>query len=579
MHQDLPYDSSRASIFWRSAVANVNPETDFFNELTRVFPISKSHQISSAGSCFAQHIGNWLTQNEYQYLRSQLNTTEVSSFAYGNIYTPRSLLQWFLKSDEDLSQYSTFLDGDSGKYFDMLLPNSCPDGYESLAELSKYRVSVLDETRAQLRASDTFIFTLGLIETWVDINGVCYPSCPGLKAGKYDPELYRLKVFDYNEILSDLSQLFQHIRAINPEITFVLTVSPVPLTATATENHILVANAYSKSVLRAVAGAISESHQDINYFPSFELITTPLPEDFRFLENRRTVSSDGVNFVMRHWAKSLNSERKIENNIRFLEAECDEEMLDALNKHTSTDSSSQSLTLMTLVGDSHFGKLAKALDRKGKKYCGGMVMNGSAFAQQKFALTNDTDIMVPMESADSRMLWHKITANLNNIRKEKRQSESCVITNIGLQTHQTVVMFLKWMQAERPNHLSKISSQDYVDFLNLKMHEQMTIVFHLKDQGHRVIVVSDPPFWPYFEESKKMAPIAAAYMNTKEYVWQQMGVEFFHASRCFNEEVPNPMDYASTLVFDDGTEDYFHGGEQYYDWLAEKLIKLVNTKP
>lgn len=575
MTQSLPYDSTRDDIFWRSAVANIETGSELFSNLTPKFPISPSHKISSAGSCFAQHIGNWLTQNKYHYIRSKLNTSEMSSFSFGNIYTPRSLLQWFVKSKKELNEYSIYSEPDSGRFFNLLLPNSTKYGYANLAELTEYRELVLSEMQAQLVASDCFIFTLGLIEAWTDLNGICYPSCPGLKAGNYDPALYKLKVFNYTEVFNDLTELFQQIKAINPQINFVLTVSPVPLTATATNNHILIANAYSKSVLRAVAGAFRESRNDVNYFPSFELITTTLSGDFRFLDNRRTVSADGVSFVMRHWAKSLIGEQVTQKDATNLESTCDDEMLDAVKKISERKNTDITPTLLTLIGDSHFGKLAKAFKKLGKPYSGGMVMNGSGFAQQKFMLTNDSDIMIPMESADSRRLWQPIVANLDSICKAQRQTESCVVTNIGLQTHQTVSMFIAWMKSERADRLAKIGIQDYVDFFNEKMHAQMTIVFRLKQQGHRVLIVSDTPFWQHFEESKNMAPLVMAYMDAFEYVWLQMGVEFFHAARRFNEEISNPLAYASELIYSDGSHDYFHGGDLYYDWLATKLEKII----
>ncbi|MFV0597190.1 GSCFA domain-containing protein [Shewanella sp.] len=567
----LPYDSSRDEIFWRTAVANIRTGFDTFNMLTPKFDIERHHRISSAGSCFAQHIGNWLMQNGYCYNRSLLNRDEVSSFAFGNIYTPRSLLQWFVCSDDELSEHSVHFEVESCRYYDLLLPRAAEAGYQSRDELLAFRKLVMEETRAQLAQSECFIFTLGLIEAWADGNDICYPSCPGVKFGEYDPEKYQLKVFNYQEIFSDLSELFKQIKSVNPDIRFVLTVSPVPLTATATDNHILVANGYSKSVLRAVAGAFCQGRNDVSYFPSFELITTPLPEDFRYLDNRRTVSEKGVGYVMRHWAASLNGKQTPEAS--HIEAACDDEMLDAIKKGTSSDLG----TPLTLIGDSHFGKLAKSFARLGQSFCGGMVMNGSGFAQHKFMLTTDADVMVPLESVESRRLWQPIVNNLDSLCKVQRQSESWVLTNIGLQTHQTVSGFIQWMSSERSERLNQIDIEDYVEFFDANMRDQMTIVFRLKEQGHRVMVISDPPFWQYFEESKEMAPLVMAYMDAMEYVWQQMGVEFFHAARIFNQEISDPIHYASTLVYADGSRDYFHGGDSYYDWLAEKLLSLLES--
>ncbi|WP_352289111.1 GSCFA domain-containing protein, partial [Psychrobacter sp. GW64-MNA-CIBAN-0177] len=90
-------------------------------------------------------------------------------------------------------------------------------------------------------------------------------------------------------------------KELNPKLNIILTVSPVPLTATATDKHILVASYYSKAVLRAVAGYLSDYFEDISYFPSFEIISVNSSNDFRFENNRRTVSPKGVDYVMKHF--------------------------------------------------------------------------------------------------------------------------------------------------------------------------------------------------------------------------------------------------------------------------------------
>ena len=68
-----------------------------------------------------------------------------------------------------------------------------------------------------------------------------------------------------------------------------LTVSPVPLTATASGSHVLVSSTYSKSVLRAVAGDLCSECKHIDYFPSYEIITNPRLHSSAFANNLRSV--------------------------------------------------------------------------------------------------------------------------------------------------------------------------------------------------------------------------------------------------------------------------------------------------
>ena len=54
----------------------------------------------------------------------------------------------------------------------------------------------------------------------------------------------------------------------------------------------------SKAVLRAVASELQRRHENIDYFPSFEIINHPTQKNQFFDENLRTVSDVGVRSVM-----------------------------------------------------------------------------------------------------------------------------------------------------------------------------------------------------------------------------------------------------------------------------------------
>ncbi len=146
---------------------------------------------------------------------------------------------------------------------------------------------------------NVFIFTLGLTEAWVDKRtGRVFPTAPGTIAGDFDPGIYEFKNFSYDEIRADFVEFLDLVRARNPDLKIILTVSPVPLTATATDNHVLVATTYSKSVLRAVAGSLADAYPDVDYFPSYEMIASPLSLGFFYEANMRAVNPGGVAAVM-----------------------------------------------------------------------------------------------------------------------------------------------------------------------------------------------------------------------------------------------------------------------------------------
>ena len=224
---------------------------------------------------------------------------KIYSARYGNIYTVRQLLQ--LARD---AESGTVDEGDvwqkDGRYFDALRPNIEPDGFESVEEALALRRQHLTNVKKLFAEMDVFIFTLGLTEAWTDKRtGRVYPTAPGTIAGSFDPESHEFHNFSADEIYSDFVEFFRLVRGNNPNLHVILTVSPVPLTATASDEHVLVATTYSKSVLRAAAGALSKKFKRIDYFPSYEIIASPWSRGFFYESNMRSVSPAGVSTVMR----------------------------------------------------------------------------------------------------------------------------------------------------------------------------------------------------------------------------------------------------------------------------------------
>jgi hypothetical protein len=150
-----------------------------------------------------------------------------------------------------------------------------------------------------LEECDLFIFTFGLTETWMNTDGQVYSSAPGVEAGSYDPSRHVFKNFDYVEVLEDFMAFRQIMRDLNPAVKFLVTVSPVPLAATAADRHVLTATIRSKSVLRAVADRLYETCEDVDYFPSYDMLSSPFLGPSLFEANKRDVSPAAVRLVMK----------------------------------------------------------------------------------------------------------------------------------------------------------------------------------------------------------------------------------------------------------------------------------------
>ncbi|WP_338058000.1 GSCFA domain-containing protein [Streptomyces dangxiongensis] len=310
--KDTPYQSLPPRSFWRSAVAEPDPSA-IADLWTPTSSLGQDEPVLTAGSCFARHIGpallgrgmNWrdtepappgLTQAE-----RRSRQYGVFSFRTGNIYTAATLRQWLSWAQGESAPPDEVWCADGG-FFDPFRPSVEPEGYDSAEAMLAARRTTLDAISGALAAAGCLIFTLGLTEAWENRStGAVYPVCPGTVRGTFDPAHHVFRNFTFSEVYRDLSAALALARAANPALRVVLTVSPVPLTATATGGHALTATTYSKSVLRAVAGQLAQEHDHIDYFPAYEIITG-FPFKAAFFEpNLRTVTPDGIAFAMRHF--------------------------------------------------------------------------------------------------------------------------------------------------------------------------------------------------------------------------------------------------------------------------------------
>jgi hypothetical protein len=314
-----PYTGLPDHAFWsRSvaghAVADVDPLTG------APFKIMRSDRIASAGSCFAQHISRRLTAAGYNYLVTEAGYPRMGarlgakynygtfSARYGNIYTARQLSQLFDRA------YGTFVPSEpfwhnGDLWIDPFRPMIQPGGFETLQEAELDRAQHLKAVRTLMESLDVFIFTFGLTESWVcKGDGAVLPVCPGCGAGTFDPAAYAFKNFEMQEVEADFAAFAGKLRKVNPKARILLTVSPVPLVATYSGNHVLPATTYSKSVLRVAADRIVRTLENCAYFPSYEIITGAFSRGAYFQNDLRSVEEAGVDHVMASFFRNFAAE-------------------------------------------------------------------------------------------------------------------------------------------------------------------------------------------------------------------------------------------------------------------------------
>ncbi|MEM9049302.1 MAG: GSCFA domain-containing protein [Pseudomonadota bacterium] len=281
----IPYEQA-SEIAKKNAESRIGSRGDASNRiepecwpaLRPRFRFDKDTGIFVIGSCFATNIERYLGERGYRLL----SVPELDGLGSGtlNKYTPASILEavsWaraIYDRDDTMSaadaELCFFRLGD-GRILDTQL-----HAVEPLAEdeALALRQGVYDTYR-QLFSAELVIITLGLIEAWYDTIAERYivetPNRWMIRAkGRFAFE--RLS---YEQCLDDMRQALALIRGGAPAADgprLLLTTSPVVLTRTFTPEDVIVANTYSKSVLRTVAGRLVEDDPAIDYFPSYESV-------------------------------------------------------------------------------------------------------------------------------------------------------------------------------------------------------------------------------------------------------------------------------------------------------------------
>ena len=304
-----PYASADDRQFWSRAMSWPAPG--------QIDPVSRSQRIGideavgTLGSCFAQHMARHLARSGGHYLVTEKapdgmgaavaarQQYGVFSARYGNVYTVRQAVQLFDRA------YGRFQPRETAwargeRWVDPFRPQIEPDAFDSPQAVAAAREPHLAAVRALFEQSRWLVFTLGLTEGWRSReDGAVFPMAPGVAGGAFDASRHEFVNFGVDEVRQDLDAFIARLREVNPGCRVILTVSPVPLIATFEPRQVWTATTYSKSVLRVAADEAERRHDNVIYFPSFEVITSPAAGGRYYADDLRQVTEAGVRHVMR----------------------------------------------------------------------------------------------------------------------------------------------------------------------------------------------------------------------------------------------------------------------------------------
>lgn len=247
--------------------------------------VNKNSKIFTMGSCFAVEIRKSLKEkgfevfpkyNEIAFDKSEITVGSLPDRENINYYHTFSMIQEFNRSlgidasmDNNPWEIADHVwGGDKPIYQDPYRRAIFSRNKKALLKINK---EISDSISYSIRNCNIFIFTLGLTEVWKEKSSGKF-SCmnPGYAGGGgfQETDFY---LSNFADNYKNIDDLICTIKKVNPKAKVIITTSPVPLGRTYRDEDVFVANMESKSTLRTVCGEISRAHEQVIYFPSYEI--------------------------------------------------------------------------------------------------------------------------------------------------------------------------------------------------------------------------------------------------------------------------------------------------------------------
>jgi Flp pilus assembly protein TadD len=240
------------------------------------FRFEPREKVFTMGSCFARNVERELAARGFDVVTSQLAWPDKNIDMMGNsvlnnygVASIENELNWALDPARPFDPEKHIFEVAAGRFVDPHIQVRPVPREKVLA----YRKAMTDVTRRVVECR-VVIMTLGLSELWFDRETGTYlnRSPPRMLVARY-ADRFELHLLDFHDTLRSLEASFALLKRYSrPDQRVLLTVSPVPLGTTHTTGDVLVVNSYSKAVLRTAAEHIATTHENIDYFPSYESV-------------------------------------------------------------------------------------------------------------------------------------------------------------------------------------------------------------------------------------------------------------------------------------------------------------------
>ena len=267
--------------------------------------------VFTMGSCFAREIRfalaelGVLVSPRFETIHLDMTEQRVDQLPqeqhlnYYNTFTIRQEFERFAgiwkQADDDYWTVKRNLFGRSLSYQDPYKRLTFGSDPEKLLLAVSQVNRVID---SGISNASVFFFTFGMTEVFKKKNnGLIACQKPAYLGGGGSAEtIFHASRFAEN--YENLEKVREIIKANNPQARLIVTVSPVPLERTFSGNDIVVANMAGKSMLRACLQEFSDNHNDVTYFPAYEIVSLIGEAAFE-TRDLRHVDRKIVNIIMR----------------------------------------------------------------------------------------------------------------------------------------------------------------------------------------------------------------------------------------------------------------------------------------
>lgn len=257
------------------------------------FQLEPGEAVFTMGSCFARNIEKHfgLAGFDLPTLELSLPDEERASDTVNDLlnkYPIQSILnelKWALDPQVPFPQQDGLIQLNDESWHDPhLAGNIKPAKLERVLE----RRAMVTNIYRQIPRCRIVVMTLGLVEAWYDTKtGVYLNTAPPSPYARVHPDRFQLHILSVEEIVSTLREIHAILtRFGHPQLKLLVTVSPVPMKVSFSGQDAIVANSYSKSALRAGLESLVLENNNVDYFPSYEIVTATQRSTAYIQDNR-----------------------------------------------------------------------------------------------------------------------------------------------------------------------------------------------------------------------------------------------------------------------------------------------------